>query len=176
MGYQYGGRNTLTFGKLPGYKNLIVWQKGSDLSDLLHEATKRFGPGYYKLIDQVRSAAVSVTGNISEGYCGGSLGNYIRHCLIARGSLGELGSYIQDCERWGLIGGEVLKQIVELYAETSFLLDRLIQSLRRKQQEGTWDQQFWVKEGAENYDIEAIVEDEEPNDVDQFPHSGIFDS
>ena len=150
--YVYGGRDTVTFQRLHGYKNLIVWQKGSDLSRLINRAVSEFGPGYYKLADQMRRAAISVTGNIAEGYCRGSLGDYIRFCEIARGSLGELGSYIQDCERWGLLSGTELQQIVELYRDTAYLLDRLIQSLKKKQQEGTWDRQFWVKEGTEPYE------------------------
>ena len=151
MGYQYGGRNTRTFVKLPGYKDLVVWQKGSDLADLIYAAVGTFGPGHYRLKDQMLGAAISVPANIAEGYCTSSLANYIRYCLIARGSLGELGSYLQECERWGLIGGETLAQIIAFYADTSYLLDRLIASLRKKQQDGDWDQQFWVKEERATY-------------------------
>lgn len=153
-GYDYGGRDTITYQQLHGYKNLVIWQKGSDLNTLIHDATMEFGAGYYRLSDQMRGAAISVTNNIAEGYCSGSLGNYIRHCLIARGSLGELGSQIQDSERWSLIGGNQLQQIVGLYADTSYLLDGLIKALRRKQQNGTWDNSFGVHEeqGVYNFD------------------------
>lgn len=57
MGYAYEDRGTKTFGYLPGCKNLVVWQKASDLADLVHEATRCFGPGYYKLADQMRDAS-----------------------------------------------------------------------------------------------------------------------
>ncbi len=160
MAYEYGGRNTVTFAKLPGYKNLIAWQKGSDLSALINEAVKHFGPGYFRLIDQMRGASISVTANIAEGYCSASIGNYIRYCLTARGSLGELGSYIQDCERFGLIKGEELAKTVAMYSDTTFLLDRLIHSLRQKEQDGTWDKQFWVKEEQETYIVDAPLDDQ----------------
>lgn len=143
----------VTYRKLHGYKKLIVWQKASDLGTLMHEATQEFGPGYYRLSDQMRAAVVSVTSNIAEGYCAGSLGNYIRHCLIARGSLGELGSQIQDSERWNLIDGEQLQQIVDLYADTSYLLDGLIKALRRKQKNDDWDQSFGVREDTAPYEF-----------------------
>ncbi|MBI5030616.1 MAG: four helix bundle protein [Chloroflexi bacterium] len=110
------------FARLPGYKNLLAWQEGSDLSFLISEAVKHFGSGYYRLIDQLRGASISATANIGEGYCSASVGNYIRYCLTARGSLGELGSYIQDCERIGLIKGEELAKTVELYADDTFLI------------------------------------------------------
>ena len=84
--YEYSGRNTQTFQKLHGFKNLATWQAANDLSALVNKAVSRFGPGYYKLADQMRSAATSVTANIAEGYCRASLGDYIRFCEIARGS------------------------------------------------------------------------------------------
>ena len=123
---------TLTWKKLHGFKNLLVWQRADDLAYLVHKATARFGPGNYQLVDQMRGAATSVTRNIAEGYCRASLNEYIRFCEIARGSLGELGSDIHHCERVGLLKGEELKQIVDLYSETSYLLDRLLDSLYRK--------------------------------------------
>ncbi len=153
MPYEYGGKNTVAFVKLPGYKNLIVWQKASDLSALINDAVKHFGSGYFRLIDQMRGASISVTANIAEGYCSASVGNYIRYCLTARGSLGELGSYVQDCERFGLIKGEELTKMLEIYGDATFLLDRLIHSLRQKERDGTWDKQFWIKEEQETYDV-----------------------
>ncbi len=151
--YEYGGKDTLTYRYLHGYKKLIVWQKGSDLGRLINKAVSKFGPGYYRLAGQMRDAATSVTANIAEGYCRSALGDYIRFCEIARGSLGELGSFIQDCELWGLLAGKELQQIVSFYRDTSYLLDRLIQSLKKKREEGTWDRQFWIKEGTEPYEL-----------------------
>ena len=46
----------------------------------------------------MRGAAVSVFGNIAEGYGRSAIGDYIRFCEIARGSLTELGSYIEVCQ------------------------------------------------------------------------------
>jgi len=148
---EYGGRNTLTFQKLPGYKNLIAWQRGSDLSTLVHRSTAKFGPGYYRLADQMRGAAISVTGNIAEGYCRTSLREYIRFLEIARGSLGELGSYIQDCERWELLKGAELQEIVRLYGDTTYFVDRLLASLYKKLGEEPSDRQFYLKEERAAY-------------------------
>ncbi|MFN8454352.1 MAG: four helix bundle protein [Anaerolineae bacterium] len=101
--------------------------------------------------DQMRSAAVSVKSNIAEDYCRAAIGDYIRFCEIARGSLGELGSQLQDCERWGLIQDEELKELLELFGETTLLLERLIASLIKKQKAGEWDRNFGVKEATEPY-------------------------
>ena len=125
-------KDTLTWRKLHGFKNILAWQRADDLAALVYEATARFGAGNYRLVDQIRGAATSVTRNIAEGYCRASLNEYIRFCEIARGSLGELGSDTHHCERVGLLKGEELEKIVALYSETSYLLDRLINSLREK--------------------------------------------
>ncbi len=149
--YEYRGQATQTFPKLPGYRNIVAWQAASDLSAMVSRIVRRFGPAYYKLADQMRSAAVSVHGNIAEGYCSGSLPNYIRFCHIAHGSLGELGSYFQDCERDGLITGEELPALLEQYSDTLFLLERLLQALIKKESEGDWDKSYSIREEQTPY-------------------------
>ena len=99
----------------------------------------------------MRSASVSVASNVAEGYCSGTLATYIRYCEIARGSLGELGSQLHHCERVGLLEGEQLQKVANLYGETVFLLDRLIASLKAKQRKGDWDRSFTLKETPELY-------------------------
>jgi four helix bundle protein len=159
MSYEYGGRNTKTFQKLQGFKSLVVWQKASDLAHAVSSALAHFDFEHRRLNDQMRGASISVHANIAEGYCSASVGNYIRYCLTARGSLGELGSYLQDCERDNLIVGQSLENILQLYSDTTFLLDKLISSLRQKEHEGTWDKQFWVKEQGEEYIAEAMTDE-----------------
>ena len=150
----YRGAGTQTYRKLYGYKKIIAWQKTDDLAWMIHERTVRFGPGYYRLSDQMRGAVVSVKSNIAEGYCRAALGDYIRFCEIARGSLGELGSQIQDCERWGLITGDELTELLEQYGDATFFLERLITGLKKKQQTGEWDRSFGVKEAGVAYAAE----------------------
>lgn len=62
--YQYRGKHTQTFQKLHGFKKIAAWQAASDLGLLVNQLVSRFGPGYFKLADQMRSAAIAVSGNI----------------------------------------------------------------------------------------------------------------
>ena len=149
---------TITWKKLHGFKNVLAWQRADDLACLIHVATGKFGYADSRLVSQMRGAAVSVANNIAEGYCRGVLGDYIRFCEIARGSLGELGSAIHHCERVGLLKGEELKAIVALYSETSYLLDRLIASLRDKQRKGDWKRGPVAKESQELYEVEPVAD------------------
>jgi four helix bundle protein len=99
----YTGSTTKTYRKLFGYKNLIAWQGADELAKSVHDIVIGFSNRYFKLTSQMLGSASSVKSNIAEGYCRNALGDYISFCEIARGSLGELGSQIQDCERWGLV-------------------------------------------------------------------------
>jgi hypothetical protein len=89
--------------------------------------------------------------NVAEGYCRNALGDYIRFCEIARGSLGELGSQIQDCERWGLVKGDDLEQVIRLFGDATYFLEQLIEGLRAKRKDGTWDRSMGVKEQTVDY-------------------------
>ena len=113
---------------------------------MVYEVTRGFGAGHYRLLDQMCGSASSVKDNIAEGYCRAALGDYIRFCEIARGSLGELGSQIQSCERWRLVAGTKFADLLEQYGDTTYLLERLITSLIEKRQAGDWDRSFGVKE------------------------------
>jgi len=157
----YKGEGTRVFAQLGGFRNLLVWQRGDDLADVVHRVTGHLGPGHYRLSDQMRGAAISVTGNIAEGYARGALGDYIRFCEIARGSLAELGTYIQDCERWSLVTGDELENIVSLYGETSYLLNQLLRSLYKKRPEGTWERT--LAEEPAIYQVPPYPPGEEPS-------------
>ncbi len=170
--YKYPGRNSKTFAVLPGYRNLIVWQKACELARLVHDATQGFGPAYYKLRGQTLDAAESVPANIAEGYCSGSINNYVCYCEISRGSLGELGTHLHTCELWNLIPASTLEPIVELYSDVRFLLDRLLSALREKQAAKTWGSSYAVREPRTHYATgdESTV-DGERDEVETFHQS-----
>ena len=125
--------------KLPGYKNLKVWQMGFELSRLVYQATRKFPNGHYRLIDQMVGSSTSVYGNIGEGYCKNSLPHYVRACDTARGELGELIGYIHFCEEEGLIKDEMAEKMNVLCNNLWPALGGLIASLQRKLEAGEWD-------------------------------------
>jgi four helix bundle protein len=163
----YKGHTTQTYRKLYGYKNLLAWQAADELAAFVHNIVTRFKPRYFKLSSQMLGSASSVKANIAEGYCRNALGDYIRFCEIARGSLGELGSQIQDCERWGLAKDNELVQLIRLYGDATYFLEQLIKGLRAKRKEGTWDRSMGVREKTADYvagdaDVPFTIPDELP--------------
>lgn len=124
---------------LPGYRNLKVWQMAFELAHEVYTATRTFPKGRYRLIDQMLGASTSVHGNIAEGYCRNRLGSYINSCEIARGELGELMSYIHQCEQEGPITDEAAERINLLCNNLWPALGGLITSLDKKLRFGSWD-------------------------------------
>jgi four helix bundle protein len=74
-----------------GFKDLIVWQKGIDVTVVTYElckllpATERYG-----LASQMKRAAVAIPSNIAEGYRRNNRKEYAQFCGIALGSAAEL--------------------------------------------------------------------------------------
>ena len=162
----FTGQNTASFRKLYGYKKLLAWQAADEVATAVHELVVQFPYTYAELRTQMLKSAGSATDNIAEGYCRNALGDYIRFCEIARGSLGELGSQIQRCERWKLITGDALSRVIALYGDATYHLEQLIKSLRAKRQQGDWDRSLGVREPLASYTV-SQVEDfiELPDDL-----------
>jgi four helix bundle protein len=125
--------------RLPGYRHLKVWQMGHEWANCIYDATRKFRNGYFRLIDQMIGAATSVYGNIAEGYCRNRLAGYLNSCEIARGELGELIAYLQQCEEKKLIVGEEAEHMNVLCNNLWPALGGLIISLQKKLKSGNWD-------------------------------------
>lgn len=81
--------------KQNGFKDLIVWQKGYQLALLIYQTTKSFPKSEtYGLRSQMRSCAISIPANISEGYERKGKKEYLYFLKIAKGSLGELETHL----------------------------------------------------------------------------------
>ena len=120
-------------------RSLRAYQLARELAHLIYEASSAFPRGEYRLIGQMRGAAVFVFGNLAEGYGRNTIGDYIRFCEIARGSLAEVGSYLEFCQERKLFSDQTSAELQSKYNHTWNTLGALIRSLRKKQLDGTWD-------------------------------------
>ncbi len=77
--------------KIRTYRDLVAWQKGIDLCELIYRASAAF-PSHelYGLTSQIRRAAVSVPSNIAEGAGRITNGEFVQALGHARGSLLEI--------------------------------------------------------------------------------------
>ncbi|MBZ5688309.1 MAG: four helix bundle protein [Acidobacteriia bacterium] len=115
------------------YRELLVWQKAKALAVHLYRSTERFPKTEtYGLTSQMRRAAVSVVSNIAEGQGRLTSGEFLHFLGQARGSLLELDTQLAIALDLAYLDqGEQMMLAEEIY-QVLGLLNRLIDSLRRK--------------------------------------------
>jgi len=112
------------------YRELIAWQKATDLAVHVYQITKDFPRAeQYGLTNQMRRAAVSVSSNIAEGQGRGSTNDFRRFLAIAYGSLQEVETQIIIAQRLGYLGNDATDEILALCAETGRIINGLSRSL-----------------------------------------------
>ena len=113
------------------YESLLVWQKADAFVILVYSNTKNFPKEeLYGLTSQLRRASLSVPLNIVEGRARKGFKEYSRFLHISRGSLSECAYLLDVAHRLGYLTDEQFVASEELRRETSFLLQRLIESLK----------------------------------------------
>jgi len=119
--------------KITRFEDLLVWQKSMDLAEKIYRSTEqcRFSKDW-GLRDQVRRSAVSVPSNIAEGYERQTTQEYIRHIIIAKGSVGELRTQITLAGRVGHLTPIESSDLVERCLEISRMLEGLKKRLKGK--------------------------------------------
>lgn len=113
------------------FKDLIVWQRSMDLAVRIYRITQKLPASeQFGLTSQLRRASVSIPSNIAEGYGRQSTGNYRQFLSISRGSLMEMETQINICERLKYLAqsdtGDIFKEIIEI----SKMLTSLISKIR----------------------------------------------
>ena len=104
------------------------------LSKLIYRVSQRMpDTEKFGLVTQMRRAAVSVASNIAEGNARQSLRDYVHFLTMARGSLAELETQLIIADELNMLAEPM--PVMEILRETRRILQGLIDSLRRKQQE-----------------------------------------
>ena len=117
---------------MKNYKELIVWQKGMNLTDLVYALTRKLPPEeLYGLISQLRRSAISIPSNIAEGYGRGSTKDYIRFLKTSRGSLYELETQLLIAVRQEFLTDSEVSESLKLINEIERMLNSLIAKLQQ---------------------------------------------
>lgn len=83
----------------------------------------------FGLASQIKRAATSIPANISEGAARNSRKDYVRFLYIARGSLSELDTHFEVCDRLGVLSKDSISEAQRHLERTSFLLNKQINAL-----------------------------------------------
>ena len=115
------------------FRDLIVWQKAMQLTKTVYQQTRAFPESErFGLTSQMRRSAVSVPSNIAEGNARDTIRDYVRHLIIARGSLAELETQIILATDLSLL--PETPSLLESLQDVKRLLQALIQSLRQRKE------------------------------------------
>ncbi|PWT98584.1 MAG: four helix bundle protein [Bacteroidetes bacterium] len=96
------------------FRELLIWQRSMDLVVDIYKATLTFPKEEkFGLISQLRSCAISIPSNISEG-AGRSSDSQFKHFLqIAMGSCSEVQTQVELATRLEYLRKEVMAGIVD---------------------------------------------------------------
>jgi four helix bundle protein len=116
--------------KIESFRDLVVWQKGMDLAEVVHRATRSFpSEDLFTLGTQLRRAASSVPANIAEVFNRRSRSAYRAHVAIALGSNAEVQTLLELCRRLSLIEQDLIRELLSLGEEIGRILHGLWRSL-----------------------------------------------
>ncbi len=116
--------------EIKGFRTLKAWKKAYDLTLEIYRLTKKFPKEEtYALALQLQRAAVSVPANIAEGYERNHRKEYLQFLYIAKGSLGEVETYLLLAKDLGYLIDTEYAAANEIREETSRIIKGLIKSL-----------------------------------------------
>jgi four helix bundle protein len=118
-------------GKIKSYKDLLIWQKGIEITEKVYLITNYFPQNeLFSLTNQIRRASVSISSNIAEGFGRNSTKSYMNFLKISRGSLYELETQLIIADRLNYISdNELLKSINDLLSEEGKMINSYINKL-----------------------------------------------
>lgn len=115
------------------FEEMPVWKKGMDLAQQIHSITEALPRKEdYGLTSQIRRSALSVPGNLAEGFGRRHTKDKLNFYYASRGSLAETRSHLIYGRKVGYFNGkdcdELLVQIEQVWKE----INAIIKSFRSK--------------------------------------------
>ena len=118
---------------IKSYRDLDAWKVSMDLTVTIYEFITRLPScERFEMCSQMRRAAVSVPSNVAEGQANGMGRRYGNHVRIASGSVAELSTCVEICERVGYIDATAASGLQNELARVASLLHGLRNSIVRK--------------------------------------------
>jgi four helix bundle protein len=105
------------------FKNLKIWQKAMDLTDLaLYYIDDLPGKERYNLIDQINRSSCSIPSNIAEGSGKRTVNHFAEFLTTALTSSFELETQLLICERRKYGNAEKLRDCLMLTSEVQRMI------------------------------------------------------
>jgi len=125
--------NCIKDGKVEFFWELNVWKKADVVVAEIYEITKYFPVDErFGLISQIKRAAISITGNIAEGFARYYFKDKLRFYYHSRGSLAEVQNYLIVARKQKYVAPEKAQSLLDELAQIQILLNALISSVAAK--------------------------------------------
>lgn len=147
-----------------GYMQLHVWQDALEYYRITCLVFRAFPYELKRVTSQQIAAVDSIHRNIAEGYGRRSLKEYLQFLNVALASAAESVSGLHVYHAASQIDDDAFEALDALAFKIENGMNKLIESLQQKQQEGGWEDRFIVRESNASYGS--------PN-VPAFQHSNI---
>ena len=109
------------------HRKLIVWQKARVLAIEVYGIAKKLPSSErFELGSQLRTASVSITGNIAEGKGRRTNGEYAQFLSTARASAREVDSHLDLCVGLGFLSDDEVEPLLGLAEEISRMLTAMM--------------------------------------------------
>ena len=118
------------------FEDLVCWQKGKELTNLIYKLSQRKKFVDFSLKDQIRRAAVSIISNIAEGFERGTREEFIHFLFIAKASCGEVRAQLYIALEQGFISKKDFQETARLAEGVSAMIYKLIESLKSSRFKG----------------------------------------
>jgi four helix bundle protein len=151
---------------------LIVWQNATAWYVLTCGVFRAFPYELKRIASQQIASVDSIHRNIAEGYCRRSLKEYLQFLNVALSSAGESVSGIHVYRAAGQITDSQFEDFDALAFKLENGLKRLIQSLQEKQQTGTWEDSFVIRESNTAYGVsnETVIPSSQHSNIPSFQY------
>lgn len=114
------------------FQKLEVWRLSYELATEVYRATATFPrEERFGLAQQLRRAAVSIVTNLAEGHARGTTREYLRFCLISRGSQTEIHALLLLSRDLGFLTESKWSELTLGYVRIGKMLNKLIDKLRK---------------------------------------------
>ena len=99
--------------KINSFEDLIIWQKAQDIAARIYilADTNEFIKKDFSLRNQLKTASLSISDNIAEGFEYNNNADFNRYLRISKGSCGELRNKILFIKRKNFIVEQDAKEI-----------------------------------------------------------------
>ena len=115
------------------FENMTVWQKGMELAQSVYSMTERLPRKEdFGLTSQIRRSALSVPGNIAEGFGRKHTKDKLNFYYASRGSLTETKSHLIYGQRVGYFENGSFSLQLQLIETIWNELNRLIKTLSKR--------------------------------------------